>query len=71
MRTIKIGTRSSQLALWQANTVAGQLEHLGYKTEIVKIDSLGDVVLDTVIGLIPGAGAAKSTFDFTCRTRHE
>jgi len=46
MRTIKIGTRSSELALWQANTVAGQLEHLGYKIEIVKIDSLGDIVLD-------------------------
>jgi len=46
MRTIKIGTRSSELALWQANTVSGQLEHLGYKTEIVKIDSIGDVVLD-------------------------
>ena len=46
MRTIKIGTRSSKLALWQAHTVAKQLEHLGHKTEIVKIDSLGDVVLD-------------------------
>ncbi len=46
MRLIKIGTRSSQLAMWQANTVAGQLEHLGYKTEIVKIDSIGDIVLD-------------------------
>lgn len=46
MRTIKIGTRSSQLALWQANTVAKQLEHLGYSSEIVKIDSIGDVVLD-------------------------
>ena len=34
MRTIKIGTRSSKLALWQANTVAGQLEHLGHKTEV-------------------------------------
>ena len=45
-RTIKIGTRSSELALWQANTVAGQLNHLGHKTEIVKIDSIGDVVLD-------------------------
>mgnify|MGYP003624325929 CR=1 FL=1 len=45
-KIIKIGTRSSKLALWQANTVAKQLEHLGHKTEIVKIDSLGDVVLD-------------------------
>lgn len=46
MRTIRIGTRSSQLALWQANTVAKQLEHLGHTTEIVKIDSIGDKVLD-------------------------
>jgi hydroxymethylbilane synthase len=46
MRTIKIGTRSSKLALWQANTVAQQLEHFGHKTEIVKIDSIGDIVLD-------------------------
>jgi hydroxymethylbilane synthase len=45
-KVIRIGTRSSELALWQANTVAEQLNHLGHKTEIVKIDSLGDVVLD-------------------------
>lgn len=46
MKIIRIGTRSSELALWQANTVAKQLEYLGYATEIVKIDSFGDVVLD-------------------------
>ena len=45
-RIIRIGTRSSELALWQANTVAKQLDDIGYKSEIVKIDSLGDVVLD-------------------------
>ena len=45
-KIIRIGTRSSELALWQADTVAQQLEHLGHKTEIVKIDSIGDVVLD-------------------------
>jgi hydroxymethylbilane synthase len=45
-RVIRIGTRSSELALWQANTVAHQLEHFGCKTEIVKIDSIGDIVLD-------------------------
>ncbi len=43
---IRIGTRSSELALWQANTVAAQLQSLGHKTEIVKIDSIGDEVLD-------------------------
>lgn len=47
-RTIKIGTRSSELALWQANAVARQLESiegLELKTEIVKIDSHGDIDL--------------------------
>lgn len=45
-KIIRIGTRSSELALWQANVVAKQLEHIGYKTEIIKIDSEGDLVLD-------------------------
>ncbi len=45
-KIIRIGTRSSELALWQANTVAHQLEQLGHATEIIKIDSLGDTVLD-------------------------
>ena len=38
---IRIGTRSSKLALWQANTVAAHLEELGHTTSIIKIDSLG------------------------------
>ncbi len=45
-KVIKIGTRSSKLALWQATTVAEKLEELGHSTEIVKIDSLGDQILD-------------------------
>lgn len=46
MKKIRIGTRDSQLALWQANKVRKQLEELGYKTEIVPIKSAGDIVLD-------------------------
>ena len=45
-KIIRIGTRSSELALWQATTVAKQIEFLGYQTEIVNIESLGDIVLD-------------------------
>ena len=44
--TIRIGTRDSELALWQAETVRHQLEYLGYTTEIVPIKSTGDLVLD-------------------------
>ncbi|NQW35392.1 MAG: hydroxymethylbilane synthase [Flavobacteriales bacterium] len=43
---IRIGTRSSELAMWQANLVQSQLLALGYKSEIIKIDSKGDAVLD-------------------------
>lgn len=41
-KEIRIGTRSSQLALWQANTVKQLLEQEGYKTRIIKIDGHGD-----------------------------
>ena len=44
---IKLGTRDSELALWQANSVKRQLEELGYETELVPIKSTGDLVLDT------------------------
>jgi len=46
MDIIKIGTRDSELALWQANTVKRQLEALGYQTKLVPIKSTGDLVLD-------------------------
>ena len=42
MKTIRIGTRQSPLALWQANKVASILEARGHETEIVAITSEGD-----------------------------
>jgi hydroxymethylbilane synthase len=46
-RTIRIGTRDSQLALWQANTVRELLEKEGYHAELVLIKSEGDLDLVT------------------------
>lgn len=43
---IRIGTRDSELALWQANTVKDQLTALGYTTTLIPIKSTGDLVLD-------------------------
>ena len=40
--TIRLGTRASALAQWQANWVAGQLEQLGLKVEMVPITTSGD-----------------------------
>ena len=45
-KIIRIGTRESKLALWQAETVQHQLEYLGHKTELVTVKSAGDIVLD-------------------------
>ncbi len=45
MNTIRIGTRDSELAFWQAKTVQNQLKTLGYPTEIVSTKSHGDIEL--------------------------
>ncbi len=45
-KVIRIGTRSSDLALWQANVVSQSLIDLGVETKIIKIDSQGDLNLD-------------------------
>ena len=42
MTRLRIGTRGSQLALWQANTVKGLLEARGHQVEIVVIKTSGD-----------------------------
>jgi hydroxymethylbilane synthase len=42
MKSIRIGTRNSALALWQAREVARHLQNNNYLTEIVPIVSSGD-----------------------------
>ncbi|MES2618925.1 MAG: hydroxymethylbilane synthase [Bacteroidota bacterium] len=44
-RTIRIATRSSPLAVWQAETVKQRLEHAGHHCELVLIESSGDIEL--------------------------
>ena len=40
--TIRVGTRSSKLAMWQATTVRDALEAAGFETELVPLTSSGD-----------------------------
>ncbi len=42
MRSIKIGTRNSPLALWQAREVARNLQNRNFTTDITPILSSGD-----------------------------
>lgn len=55
-RTIRIGTRSSKLALWQAEHVASLIQPSGYQTEIVHIDTKGDKILNVTLSKIGGKG---------------
>ncbi len=42
MRMLTIGSRGSQLALWQAHYIAGQLAEAGFETQIQIIKTTGD-----------------------------
>ncbi|UXX80295.1 hydroxymethylbilane synthase [Reichenbachiella carrageenanivorans] len=54
--SIKIGTRGSKLALWQAYHVQDLLKAHGAESEIVTIETKGDKVLDVTIAKIGSKG---------------
>lgn len=62
-KTIRIGTRDSELALWQAKTVEKQLNDMGYKTEIIAVKSDGDIVLDKPLYELGFTGIFTKTLD--------
>ena len=62
-KTIRIGTRDSQLALWQAHAVQKQLQDLGYKTEIIAVKSDGDIILDKPLYELGITGIFTKTLD--------
>ncbi len=53
---IRLGTRSSRLALWQAEKVAELLRGLGVECDIVQIETRGDDTLDRPLPEIGGDG---------------
>ena len=62
-KVIRIGTRDSELALWQAHTVQKKLNNLGYKTEIIAIKSEGDILLDKPLYELGITGIFTKTLD--------
>ncbi|GEC70766.1 hydroxymethylbilane synthase [Flavobacterium flevense] len=62
-KKIRIGTRDSELALWQAHTVQNKLNDLGYKTEIVAVKSQGDIILDKPLYELGITGIFTKTLD--------
>ncbi len=62
-KVIRIGTRDSELALWQAHTVQKKLNDLGYKTEIIAVKSDGDIILDKPLYELGITGIFTKTLD--------
>ena len=58
MKQLRIGTRASQLALWQANWVQSELEkrYPGITITLVKIKTIGDKILDVPLAQVGGKG---------------
>src|ERR1017187_4297332 len=62
-KAIRIGTRESQLAVWQATTVKDLLHDKGYKAELVYIKSEGDTDLKTPLYEIGVQGIFTKALD--------
>ncbi|MBP0902788.1 hydroxymethylbilane synthase [Mariniflexile gromovii] len=62
-KIIRIGTRDSELALWQAKIVQSLLENLGHKTQLVPVKSTGDLVLDKPLYELGITGIFTRTLD--------
>ncbi len=56
MEKLIIATRSSPLALWQANEIANKLNEAGFSTELKAIETIGDKKLDVTLSKIGDKG---------------
>jgi hydroxymethylbilane synthase len=62
-KTIRIGTRDSELALWQAKSAEKLLNDLGCKTQIIAVKSDGDLQLDKPLYELGITGIFTKTLD--------
>jgi hydroxymethylbilane synthase len=56
MQTLKVASRKSRLALWQAQWVCEKLELAGFSTQIMGIETKGDKILNRSIAKIGSKG---------------
>ncbi|MBI6120979.1 hydroxymethylbilane synthase [Salegentibacter maritimus] len=62
-KVIRIGTRDSELALWQAKTVQNALEKAGHKTQLLPVKSTGDLNLNQPLYEMGITGIFTKTLD--------
>jgi hydroxymethylbilane synthase len=53
---LRLGTRNSQLAMWQANFIKDCLQKEGFEVEIVSMETKGDKILDRTLAKIGSKG---------------
>jgi hydroxymethylbilane synthase len=56
MARLRIGSRGSQLALWQANHISGMLRERGHEVELEIIKTTGDKITDVALGKVGTKG---------------
>ncbi|NJM14776.1 MAG: hydroxymethylbilane synthase [Bacteroidales bacterium] len=67
---LKIGTRGSKLALYQANLVKQRLEEKGFSAEVIAIKTKGDIILDVPLSKIGDKGLFTKEIE-ECLLRNE
>jgi hydroxymethylbilane synthase len=67
---LRIGTRDSQLAVWQATLVQDQLRHNGVGSELIFIKSEGDIDLVTPLYELGVQGIFTQTLDAALLNNH-
>lgn len=65
---IRIGTRSSRLAVWQAEHIQSLLQEGGLTSELVLIETKGDLVLDRSLAKIGSKGVFTQELEDQLRT---
>lgn len=66
-RRVKIGTRSSKLALWQANHVADLLDAGGFQPELVPMETKGDKIQNVTLSKIGSKGVFTEELEMSLR----
>ncbi|MCL4171500.1 UNVERIFIED_CONTAM: hypothetical protein GTU68_027092, partial [Idotea baltica] len=62
-KPLRLGTRSSQLARWQADWVTAQLRGLGHEVEIIEVRTSGDAQQSGPISaIVEGAAGGQGVF---------
>jgi len=65
--SIKIGTRKSKLAMWQANYVADLLDQGGFQPELIPIETKGDKIQHVALSKIGSKGVFTEELEMMLR----